>query len=130
MEKASEGKKMSIAVREAISIVAGPRGWHDTRESWLAGVPRHVKTVTFRTVKALWYGEIAKDDHWAARDIIREAEAIQMRRENAAAAQKLELYAEALNAKDPEFFEPDVTSLRDLARRIGGHSGSDEAIES
>ena len=126
MEKASESKKMSVAVSEAISIVAGPRGWQDTRESWLAMVPRRVRTVTFRTVKALWYGEIDKPDHWAARDIIREAEAIQVRRENAAVSQKLELYAEALNAKDPEFFEPDVASLRDLARRIGSVDSSDE----
>ncbi len=54
-------------VRNEISIVAGSREWGDTRESWLARVPRKVSTVTFRTVKALWYGEIDDPEHWAAR---------------------------------------------------------------
>jgi len=62
MEKASGVKN----VRREIAIVAGPRDWGDNRESWLGKVPRQVRkalkaereTLTFRTVKALWYGEI------------------------------------------------------------------------
>jgi hypothetical protein len=55
MSESSSGVKK---VRREIAIVAGPKDWGDTRESWLARVPRRVTTVTFRTVKALWYGEI------------------------------------------------------------------------
>lgn len=43
MEKSSGVK----SVRSEISIVAGSREWGDTRESWLARVPRKVSTVTF-----------------------------------------------------------------------------------
>ena len=49
MSEKSSGAKV---MRTEISIVAGPRGWNDTRESWLARVPRKVPTVTYRTVRA------------------------------------------------------------------------------
>ena len=44
-------------------------------------MPRKVSTVTFRTVKALWYGEIDDPGHWAARDIKRAAAVIEARKE-------------------------------------------------
>ena len=80
----SEIQSGDRSVRKQIAIVAGPRGWGDTRESWLAIVPRKVTTVTFRTVKSLWYGEITDPNHWAARDIRRAAEEIEARREASA----------------------------------------------
>jgi hypothetical protein len=76
----SENQSGVKNVRREIAIVAGPKDWGDTRESWLARVPRKIKTVSFRTVKALWYGEITDPEHWAARDIRREAELIQARK--------------------------------------------------
>ena len=55
-------------MRKEIALIAGPRGWGDTKLSWLARVPREVKkalgtekeTVSYRTVKSLWFGEIDK----------------------------------------------------------------------
>lgn len=126
MESSSESKKMSTTVREAISIVAGPRGWMDTRESWLALVPRRVRTVTFRTVKALWYGEISDPDHWAARDIKREAEAILMHRERNSAAHKFQTLAGTLDEKDSKFYQSEVAALLSLARRISGSDSPGE----
>lgn len=123
MEKSSGVR----SVRKEISIIAGPRDWGDTRESWLARVPRKVQTVTFRTVKGLWYGEITDPDHWAARDIRRAAELIERRaeiiegrKEATALASRFESIAGALNAKDANFHSPEVTALIDAARALRG----------
>lgn len=108
------------SVRQEISIVAGPREWGDTRESWLSRVHRKVPTVTFRTVKALWYGEIDDPNHWAARDIRRAAELVAARQEASALAFQLESIAGSLNAKDADFYRQDVSALIDTVSKIRG----------
>lgn len=115
-EKQSGVKK----VRKEIAIIAGPRDWGDTRESWLASVPRHVKTVTYRTVKALWYGEISDPDHWAARDIRRAAELIEARKEASALADQYQAIAGGMRATDQNFYRAEIDRLERLARIIGG----------
>lgn len=116
MEKASGVK----SVRRDIAIVAGPKEWGDTRESWLARVPRKVPTVPFRTVKALFYGEIDDPEHWAARDIRRAAEIIEARNEAAALAQQYETIAGGLLAKDQDFYSSDAAALVRAARILRG----------
>lgn len=116
MEKSSGVKN----VRREIAIVAGPREWGDTRESWLARVPRKVPTVTFRTVKALYYGEIDDPDHWAARDIRREAELIQARKEAAALAAQYQSIIGGLRASDESFHSSQIDRLECLVRILGG----------
>lgn len=119
----SEKSSGVSSMREAISIVAGPKDWGDTRESWLARVPRKVRTVTFRTVKALWYGEITDTEHWAAREIQRAADAITAGRERELAATHLDSIAIGMAVRDPEFHGEDINSylyaahlLRTMAR--------------
>ncbi len=116
----SESSSEESAVRREIAIVAGPRGWHDTRESWLARVPRKVTTVTFRTVKALWYGEINDPDHWAARDIRREAELIEAQKEAASLADQFQRIAGGMRETDSDFYRAQIDRLERLARIIGG----------
>jgi hypothetical protein len=112
-------------VRKEIAIVAGPRGWGDTRESWLARVPRKVSTVTFRTVKALWYGEINNPEHWAARDIRRAANAIQAgREETEALAKQYETILGGLNARDPDFHSPEIAALVSALRQLRNVDGA------
>lgn len=106
-------------VRREIAIVAGPKDWGDTRESWLGRVPRKVKTVSFRTVKALWYGEIADPEHWAARDIRREAELIEARKEAAALAAQFQNIAGGMRATDQDFFRTEIDRLERIARQLG-----------
>ena len=108
------------SVRTEIAAVAGSREWGDTRESWLARVPRRVPTVTFRTVKALWYGEIDDPGHWAARDIRRAAEIVEARKEAAALASQLESIAGSLNAKDADFYSADVSALVSTIGKLRG----------
>jgi hypothetical protein len=107
-------------MRREIAIVAGPKDWGDTRESWLARVPRKVTTVSFRTVKALWYGEIDDQNHWAARDIRREAELIEAKKEAAALADQYQQIAGGMRAQDENFYRTEIDRLERLARIIGG----------
>ncbi|BEV47320.1 hypothetical protein [Afipia carboxidovorans] len=115
----SEKSSGVSSVRNEISIVAGPRGWGDTRESWLGRVPRRVPTVTFRTVKALWYGEISNPNHWAARDIKRAAELIQARNEAAALASQYQTIIGGLRATDEDFYRAEIDRLERIARELG-----------
>lgn len=111
-------------MRKEIAIVAGPRGWGDTRESWLAIVPRKVSTVTFRTVKALWYGEITDPMHWAARDIRRAAELIEARKETASLLAKYQTMIGGLRAADENFYREEIDCLQ---RLVSGLGASDRA---
>lgn len=116
----SENQSGVRSVRKEIAIVAGPRDWGDTRESWLARVPRKVSTVTFRTVKALWYGEIDDPNHWAARDIRRAAEIIQARNEASALADQYQKIVGGMRAQDENFYSAEIDRLERIARIIGG----------
>jgi len=121
----SEIQSGERSVRREIAIVAGERGWGDTRESWLARVPRRVSTVSFRTVKALWYGEIDDPEHWAARDIRRAAEAIRAGRKEAdALATQFETIIGGLNARDPDFHSPEIAALLGALRQLRNLDGT------
>jgi len=115
----SENQSGVKKVRREIAIVAGPKDWGDTRESWLARVPRKVKTVSFRTVKALWYSEIEDPEHWAARDIRREAELIEARKEAASLASQFQNIAGGMRATDQDFFRTEIDRLERIARQLG-----------
>lgn len=108
----------SSSVRKEIAVVAGPREWGDTRESWLARVTKRVPTVSFRTVRSLWYGEIQSVDHWAARDIRRAAEIIEAQQEAMAHAAKLESAIERFQRTDPDFFGAEIVRYQRLVGRL------------
>lgn len=116
MSEMSSGVK---SVRREIAVVAGPREWGDTRESWLARVSRRVPTVSVRTVKALWYGEIDDQSHWAARDIRRAAAEIEGRKEAAALADQYKSLIAGLDATDPDFHRETINQLVDALVSAG-----------
>lgn len=111
-------------MRNEIAFLAGPREWGVTRESWLAGVTKKVPTVTFRTVKAIWYGEIEDPDHWAARDIRRAADVIKAQREAAQLAAQLQSLATGLDVTDPNFHSPTIAALLGTIRQLRGEDRS------
>lgn len=111
-------------MREEIAFLAGPREWGVTRESWLNAVTAKVPNVSFRTVKALWYGEIVDPDHWAARDIKRAVEVIQAQREAAALASQLETILGGLARVDPNFHQPTIAALLGTVRKLRGETGA------
>lgn len=115
-------------MRNEIECVAGPRQWGDTRESWLSRVPRAVKrllatdreTVSFRTVKSLWYGEITDNEHHAARDVRRAADIIRARKHALDLAQKYQTIIGGMSAADKDFFSEDIARLERVVRQLGG----------
>ena len=111
-------------MRKEIAILAGPRDWGVTRESWLARVPEKVQTVTYRTVKALWYAEISDPDHWAARDIRRAVELLKAKREAEQYANQLETIICGLNVVDPNFHQPTIAALIGALGKIRGSTQS------
>ena len=111
-------------MRKEIAILAGPREWDQTRASWLDQVCEQVPTVSYRTLKALWYGEIKDPDHWAARDIRRAVEIRQAQREAASLASQLESIISGLNVSDPDFHKPSTAALVSALRSLRGQDRS------
>ena|SRR6185503_210155 len=115
-------------MREEIECLVGPRQWGDTRESWLSRVPKVVKsllgtqseTVSFRTVRALWYGEISDPEHSAARDVRRAAELSRARKSALDLAGKYRQIAGDMSAADKAFFSEQVTRLELVASKLCG----------
>jgi hypothetical protein len=117
----NEGKskmwmKVAMSVREAISVIAGPREWGATRDSWLAGAARKTKTISVRMMRSLWNDEIKAEDHWAKRELIQQATIIEARREAQQLAANYEQIARGLNATDTDFYSADVAALVHAAR--------------
>lgn len=105
-------------LRDELALVAGPRAWSDTRESWLARAARRCG-INYRTAKAVFYGETT-DPRTSVERKIREAAALaEAQQSRRADADKLLSMAAALEAKaDEEFHSTHVEALRDLANRL------------
>ena len=99
-------------MKREIAILAGPRGWGDTRESWLARVPEKVPGLSLRIIKALWYGEI-DDKHWAAIEIRNAVELIEAQRELQKLRERQKIFDEHLRVIDEGFHSQEIA--RDLA---------------
>lgn len=113
-------KAADMSVRDAIAVVAGPRDWGDTRDSWLASAARKSKTISVRMMRSLWNGEIDDEAHWAVREIRRQAAIAQARREALNVAEQYETIAARLGANDPDFHSQDVAALVHAARILRG----------
>lgn len=115
-------------MRTEFELLIGPRGWGDTRASWLARVPKAVKralgtereTVSHRTAKAIWYGEISDPDHHAVRDIKTAATITAAKRETAALAEKYKGLIGALDAANPDLYRAEIDRLERVARLLCG----------
>ena len=103
--------------QQIVSEVAGPMKAGDTRESWLARAARRCR-VSHRQIKALYYGQTKDPKTSIAIGILCAAD--KARAEASELASKFENLAGSLNAKDQDFFGPDVLALIDAARRLRG----------
>jgi hypothetical protein len=117
-------------MRKEIAILAGPRGWDDTRASWLNRVCDRVPTVTFRTVKAIWYGEIQDPDHWAIRDLRRAVAVIQAQQHAASVAGELEAILSGSVAANPASDRASTAVLISALRALRGQDspGNGQAL--
>ena len=116
----SEVQSGELSVREALAILAGDKSWNDTRESWLARAQRRLKYISFRTIKSIWYGEISSPDHWAVREIRREAKLIEARKQTAALAQQYQKLIRGLTHEpDPDLYRDEICQLERIVRLLG-----------
>lgn len=117
MEKQDREVYLTINWQEVIGQVAGPMSASDTRESWLARAARRSR-VSFRTMKALYYGQSTDPRTSTAVSVLIAAK--KARDEASALASQFENLAGGLNAKDADFFSHDVLALIDAARALRG----------
>jgi hypothetical protein len=123
---AENKSKMTLVdeLHHGIKILAGPRQWNDTRESWLARGAR-AAGVSFRTAKGLFYREwpdprasvvdsvraaVARQTHQSQTEA-KERDALQELRE------RITLLESRLEKIDPEFFGHALKAFRDAAPR-------------
>jgi len=104
-------------MKREIAILAGPRGWGDTRESWLARVPEKVPGLSLRIVKSLWYGEI-DEKHWAALEIRNAVELIETQRKIARLTEQYETIARNLLVIDPDMYGVTARQYLDLVHEL------------
>ncbi len=107
-------EKLSVHVREAINVIAGPREIFDSRDRWLARAAEKAG-VTFRSMRSAFYGEIKDPEHKVIRRIMSAAE-VKARREANELAEKFQTIANGLNATDPDFYQSDIAALINAAR--------------
>lgn len=113
-------KLSKMSVRSAIITVAGSHPEWGGQKRWLMNAAKKVQGVSFRTMRSLWLNEISDPNHWAAREVKRQAEIIKARREAADLATQFESIAGAMNATDPDFYSADATALLQAARIVRG----------
>lgn len=108
----------SVALRSLISAVAGPRQWADTRESWLNRAARQ-SGVSFRTIKAIFYGEIQNERHLAVRALRQSAAS-----RAATLRGRYEAIARSMESSDPQGYRADIAALIHAANAL--RSAQDE----
>lgn len=92
--------------RDLVATVAGPRGWNDTRQSWLARAAQRAG-ISYRQAHALFYGEITDPQSRSATKMRTAAEQIG----------NLGNLVDRLEVIDLEFNEPTITAYRAVLRQ-------------
>lgn len=113
-EKPSAGSPM----RDAVSVLAGQWGPVETRESWLARAAKRAG-VSYRTIKAIWYGEIDSPEHKSAQQVL-EAAKKHGRQEADELAARLDTLTRALRSADEDFHQSQIVAFSNAARELRG----------
>lgn len=107
-----------VSLRDWVAAAAGPRQWSDTRESWLFRASK-LAGVSFRQIRAAWYGELTNPNSPTARKL-RDAAARASHAEAQALAEKFEAMARAMGTTDADFYRSDIARLLDAAGALRG----------
>src|SRR5579859_5364913 len=105
-----------------ISDIAGP--FDGNRKGWLARAARKAD-VSYRQIKALYYGEILDPKHSVATGVLTAAEQARIdetRRNASEVAQYLARYAEGLAAVDENFHSEQINAALAIAREISSRN--------
>jgi len=124
MSESLDGKSVmqrTLDWQAQITTIAGPMQITDTRESWLARAARRSR-LSFRQIKALYYGETADPKYSVASNILEAADRARMeevRRDAAKLATVYQSTAHALGNIDPDFHRGNIDALVSAARILG-----------
>lgn len=123
-----QDKKMMDQVinwEREIGDIAGPFQPTDTKESWLArayaAISKKNPNVTYRHLRSLFYGHVRDPKFSVAQSVLSAAEQARIeaaKREASQLATRFEEAAGGLDAKDSDFYRPDVLALLDAARKL------------
>lgn len=129
-EKKAEEMEQAISWPDEIGTIAGPFGGN--RKSWLARAAR-VAGVTYRQIKALYYGEHGDPRHSVGMKLLAAAQDARVQRARCDARNVAEFFsrhAQALADVDPNLNRKRIDEFVAAARAIGsGHSAGNRAEE-
>ena len=117
---------VSIEMRSHIIGLAGPRHWHDTRESWLAKAARKAG-ISYRCARSLFYCEQI-DPRFSIVERVRAASSREQKAETNARAElaairdQLTAVARHMAVVDPEYFGESIALLEQAARPFGSEA--------
>lgn len=101
-------------MRELVEAVAGPRPAGE-RDRWFAKAA-NLAGITYRQVRAVFYGEIKDPEHKAIRSLKKAAG----QNEAAELAHRFEHLARSLDHRDSDFHSADIAALIHAARALRG----------
>lgn len=108
-------KCSEVSMRDLVAAVAGPVSAFENRKGWLAKAAREAG-VSYRSAKALFYGEITDPEHKAARKMRDAAGRYEARN----LAGQFESLAHSLNVGDQDFHGDTIATLISAARVLRG----------
>ena len=111
------------SMRDLVAAVAGPRNFSDNRKSWLNRAARRAG-ISYRSVKAVFYGEITNETHASIR-LLRYA----ARERAGTLASRFETIARGMETTDPDFYRADVLALIHVSRLLRGEDRSRDNAE-
>jgi hypothetical protein len=119
-EKKAEEMEQAINWPDEIGIIAGPFGGN--RKGWLARAARNAG-VTYRQIKALYYGEHDDPRHSVAMKLLAAAQEARIQRAKCDALNVAEFFsrhAQALASSNPDMDRERIDAFVSAAREIGG----------
>lgn len=120
MEKQVAKMEHAVNWADQIGIIAGP--FDGNRKGWLARAARSAG-VTYRQIKALYYGENGDPRHSVATRILSAAEQARVQEARCDAlkvADILTRYAQTAAASDADFNGPQIDAALSVLRQFGG----------
>ncbi|MCK1274139.1 hypothetical protein IVB46_02645 [Bradyrhizobium sp. 61] len=128
-EKKAEDMEQAINWPDEIGIIAGPFGGN--RKSWLARAARHAG-VTYRQIKALYYGEHDDPRHSVGMKLLAAAQEARIQRAKCDALNVAEFFsrhAQALASVNPDLDRKRIDEFVSAARAIGGGDRTGDSSE-
>lgn len=113
------GKLPKMSTREILIHLNGRPPAYGEQPRWLEAAAQKVG-LSVRMARSIWNGEITDPEHWAVKQVRRQAELAEARKEAAALAHQYQAIAGGMRETDENFYSTEIDRLERLARIIGG----------